>query len=74
MTYGHAGEWRVEIDWPEPGTEPDERVRAIVQALGDHGFDLRNLGHAHVKLDANARHYIARLTLAALEVGGHLRT
>ena len=49
--FGFAGE---DVDWRDPA------VQAICDALCEIGPDLRALGHAHARLDANARMLIAR--------------
>lgn len=39
----------------------------VIDALAMNGKRLRDLGHAHANLDANARHLIADIVLEALE-------
>jgi hypothetical protein len=60
----------VALRWPEPGTARPPEVAVIVEGLLEHDRALRELGHAHVRLDANARQYVARVALAYLEAGG----
>jgi hypothetical protein len=45
----------------------DAAERAIVDALARQDTRLRELGHAHAHLDANARHLIARTAIEALQ-------
>ena len=49
--YAFAGD---DVPWDDPA------VKFICEALLDVSLDLRKLGHAHARLDANARMFIAR--------------
>ena len=39
---------------------------AIMDALNEHGWKLRSVGHSYMWVDANARHFIAGLVLDVL--------
>lgn len=45
----------------------DQAKAAIIRALVARDMQLRSLGHAHARLDANARHLIAEAVLEAVE-------
>lgn len=69
-TMDEQGYPTVTLRHPEPGTPIEPEIDAICVGLAEYAQTLRELGHAYVHLDANARHLIARVALAYLEVHG----
>ena len=53
--------------WTNPlGGHFEQFIDAVDYALVEHAGELAELHHAHVRLDANARYFIARIAVAAV--------